>query len=66
MSVKGCFATWTVIQTKWCSYVAKTDLVALNKNPANFVIILQYLIFDYQHQSSEHFVTVTLTHFFSG
>ena len=66
MSVKACSATWTIIQMKWCSYLAKTDLVALNDNPANFVIILQYLIFDYQHQSSEHFVTATLTHFFSG
>ena len=66
MSVKGCSATCTVIQTKWCSYVAKTDLVALNGNPANFVIILQYLIFYYQHQSSGHFGTATLTHFSSG
>ena len=65
MSVKACSTTWTVIETKWCSYIANTDLVALNGNPANFVIILQYLIFDYQHQSSEHFVMATLTHFFS-
>ena len=66
MNLKACSATWTIIQTKWGSYVARTDLAALNSNPANFVIILQYLIFDYKHQSSEHFVTATLTHFFSG
>ena len=46
--------------------VAKTDLVALNSNPGNFVIILQYLIFDYQHQSWEHFVTAIFIHFFSS
>ena len=63
MGVKACSATWTDIKTKWCSYVSKTDLVVQNGNLVNFVIILQYLIFNYQHQCSEHFVT---THFFSG